>query len=72
MEDISCFEDDFLIEDGVLKSYTGRDECILVPDVHTIGEGAFKGCVSLKRWFCRTGFAESFPGLSRAAGSCGK
>ncbi len=49
MEDISCFEDDFLIEDGVLKSYTGRDECILVPDVHTIGEGAFKGCVSLKK-----------------------
>lgn len=69
MEDISCFEDDFLIEDGVLKSYTGRDECILVPDVHTIGEGAFKGCVSLS---CRTGFAESFPGLLKAAGSYGK
>ncbi|MCI8577163.1 MAG: leucine-rich repeat domain-containing protein [Lachnospiraceae bacterium] len=41
---------DFHIEQGVLTAYTGRDECVTVPDwVHTIGEGAFKACVSLKR-----------------------
>lgn len=41
---------DFHITDGVLSGYTGREECITVPeDVHTIGEGAFKACVSLKK-----------------------
>lgn len=41
---------DFHITDGVLHAYTGRDESILVPEhVHTIGEGAFKACVSLKQ-----------------------
>ena len=40
----------YQVEDGVLKSYMGREETAVVPeDVHTIGEGAFKGCVSLKK-----------------------
>ncbi len=38
------------IQDGVLMSYTGREEIVKVPEgVHTIGEGAFKACVSLKK-----------------------
>lgn len=38
------------IEDGVLLSCTGRDETVIVPEqVHTIGDGAFKACVSLKK-----------------------
>ena len=41
---------EFIIEDGVLKAYTGRAEIVEVPkEVHTIGEGAFKACVSLKK-----------------------
>ncbi len=40
----------YQVEDGVLKSYMGREETAVVPeDVHTIGEGAFKGYVSLKK-----------------------
>lgn len=40
----------FEIEDGILKSYHGREEAVAVPEgIHTIGEGAFKACVSLKR-----------------------
>jgi len=40
----------FQIKDGVLEAYTGREELLWVPEgVHTIGEGAFKGCVSLKK-----------------------
>lgn len=43
-------KDFFHIEEGVLISYTGREETAVVPQgVHTIGEGAFKACVSLKR-----------------------
>lgn len=43
-------EKDFYIENGVLTSYTGRDEFIAVPEhVHTIGKEAFKACVSLKK-----------------------
>lgn len=43
-------EKDFHIENGVLTSYTGRDEFIAVPEhVHTIGKEAFKACVSLKK-----------------------
>ena len=43
-------EHDFTIENGVLKSYAGREERIVVPgQVHTIGEEAFKGCVSLQK-----------------------
>lgn len=38
------------IQDGVLVSYTGKEEVLEVPKgVHTIGEGACKACVSLKR-----------------------
>ncbi len=38
------------IKDGKLESYTGREENITVPEgIHTIGEGAFKGCVSLRK-----------------------
>lgn len=38
------------IENGVLISCTGRDETVIVPEqVHTIGDGAFKACVSLKK-----------------------
>ena len=43
-------ENDFRIDNGILMSYTGREEFITVPEqVYTIGEGAFKGCVSLKK-----------------------
>ncbi len=43
-------ENDFQIEKGILKSYTGRQEQVIVPEeVHTIGEDAFKGCVSLRK-----------------------
>ena len=41
---------EYLIKDGVLQAYTGREEILIVPDgIHTIGEGAFKACVSLKK-----------------------
>ncbi len=40
----------YQIENGILKRYTGRDEMIEIPEgIHTIGEGALKGCVSLKK-----------------------
>lgn len=40
----------YQIENGVLVRYTGREETIQVPEgIHTVGEGAFKGCVSLKK-----------------------
>jgi len=43
-------QNDYQIEDGVLIRYTGRKEEIQIPvGIHTIGEGAFKGCVSLKK-----------------------
>lgn len=42
--------DGFLIKEGVLESYTLRETEVVVPhEVHTIGEGAFKGCVSLEK-----------------------
>lgn len=38
------------IEDHVLTLYDGRAESVAIPEgVHTIGEEAFKACVSLKR-----------------------
>lgn len=40
--------ENYQIEEGIIKLYTGREEEIIVPEgIHTIGEGAFKGCVSL-------------------------
>ncbi len=42
-------EEYYHIKNGVLETYTGREEVVVVPEVHTIGEGAFKGCVSLKK-----------------------
>lgn len=41
--------EEYRIKDGILEAYTGRAEIVRVPEeVHTIGEGAFKACVSLK------------------------
>ncbi len=58
--------DFYRIEDGGLKEYTGREEVIRIPDgIHTIGEGALKGCVSLKR-------AVLPPGLRRIMGGAFK
>ncbi len=38
------------IQNGILISYTGREETLALPEgVHTIGEGALKGCASLKK-----------------------
>lgn len=40
----------YQIENGVLIRYTGREEALQVPEgICTVGEGAFKGCVSLKK-----------------------
>ncbi|MDE7477308.1 MAG: leucine-rich repeat domain-containing protein, partial [Lachnospiraceae bacterium] len=40
----------YQIENGVFIRYTGREEVVQVPEgIHTIGEGAFKGCVSLRK-----------------------
>lgn len=40
----------YQIQNGVLVRYTGREEVLQVPEgIHTVGEGAFKGCVSLKK-----------------------
>lgn len=40
----------YQIENGVLIRYTGREEELQVPQgIHTVGEGAFKGCVSLRK-----------------------
>lgn len=40
----------YQIENGILERYTGREEVIEIPEgIHTIGEGALKGCVSLKK-----------------------
>lgn len=60
----------FEIRDGVLERYTGREESILVPEgIHTIAEGAFKGCVSLKKVMLPTGLqrilADAFKGCRR-------
>lgn len=53
---------DLHIRDGVLLSYTGRAESVTVPDqVHTIGEGAFKACVSLKQVILPEGLCRILP-----------
>ena len=37
-------QDQFEIEDGILKAYTGAGPDVIIPEgVHTIGEGVFKG-----------------------------
>lgn len=42
-------KEEYQIRDGILESYRGRETCVEVPKgVHTIGEGAFKACVSLR------------------------
>lgn len=60
---------DYHIKDGVLQAYTGREEVLTVPDgIHTIGEGAFKACVSLKKVILPDGLRfimeNAFKGLS--------
>lgn len=46
----------YQIENGVLLHYTGREEELQVPEgIHTVGEGAFKGCVSLRKVVLPTG-----------------
>ena len=51
-------EEFYQIRNGVLESYTGREEELVVPDgVHTIGTGAFKACISLKRVVLPPGLA---------------
>lgn len=38
------------IRNGILEAYTGRENLVEVPEgVHTIGEEAFKACVSIRR-----------------------
>lgn len=62
--------DYYQIENGTLKRYTGRDEVITVPEgIHTIGEGALKGCVSLKKVILPQGLkcilADAFKGCRK-------
>lgn len=43
-------EDYYHIREGVLERYTGREQHAVIPEgVHTIGAGALKGCVSLRK-----------------------
>lgn len=43
--------DDFIINNGVLKKYTGRESCVTVPDgVRVIGENAFVSTVKVKKY----------------------
>jgi len=40
----------FHIQDDILLLYEGKEESVIVPEgIRTIGEGAFKACVSLKK-----------------------
>ncbi len=42
--------ENFRIKEGIFQKYLGREESVTVPEgIHTIGEGAFKGCVSLRQ-----------------------
>ena len=42
--------EDMHIQNGTLELYTGREEILIIPEgIHTIGEGALKGCSSLKK-----------------------
>lgn len=63
-------QEDYQIRDGVLLRYTGREEEITVPaGIHTVGDGAFKGCVSLKKVVLPSGLArimgDAFKGCRR-------
>lgn len=60
----------YQIENGVLKRYTGREETIEIPEgIHTIGESALKGCVSLKKAVLPSGLrcimADAFKGCRK-------
>lgn len=53
----------FHIQDDILISYYGREECVTVPShVRTIGEGAFKACVSLKKIILPSGLCRILAG----------
>lgn len=59
-------QENYQIKDGVLLRYTGREEEIaVVGGIHTVGESAFKGCVSLKK-------VTLPPGLQRIMGDAFK
>ena len=67
---ITYMENDFQIENGILKSYTGRQEQVTVPEeVRIVGENAFKGCVSLRKVVLPSGLehilAGAFKGCRR-------
>lgn len=60
-------EEEFHIRDGKIEAYTGRDAVVTVPaGIHTIGKGAFKACVSMKKVVLPSGLlrieAEAFKG----------
>ena len=60
-------EEEFHIRDGKIEVYTGRDAVVTVPaGIHTIGKGAFKACVSMKKVVLPSGLlrieAEAFKG----------
>lgn len=56
------------IANGVLIRYTGREEELEVPEgICTVGEGAFKGCVSLRKLCCLRGCNVLWEMRSRAA-----
>lgn len=62
--------EDFRIRDGILELYAGREELVTVPEgIHTIGEGAFKACVSMKKVVLPSGLhrilAEAFKGCRK-------
>lgn len=41
---------DFVIENGVLKKYSGSDEEVVIPDnVTAIGKEAFKNCRRIRK-----------------------
>lgn len=59
--------EDLHIRDGVVEAYTGREAAVAVPEgVHTIGKGAFKACVSMRKILFPRGLrrieAEAFKG----------
>ena len=64
--------DELRIRDGVVEAYLGREAAVTVPEgVHTIGRGAFKACVSVKKIVLPAGLrrieAEAFKGCRNLA-----